>query len=108
VDRIVAAAVGIADTEGLGALSMRRVAGALGLGAMTLYNHVPGKGELVDLMVDLVLGEVYPAGATGRDAPGPGRLARAAHRDGAGQLGPVPASPWLLRVGRRDRRSART
>jgi AcrR family transcriptional regulator len=60
VDRIVAAAVDLADREGLPAVTMRRLAGELGVGAMTLYTHVPGKGELVDLMHDAVLGEVYP------------------------------------------------
>jgi AcrR family transcriptional regulator len=63
VDRIVDAAVRLADAEGLSALSMRRVATDLGVGAMTLYNHVPGKGELVDLMLDSVLGELYPEDA---------------------------------------------
>ncbi|MGY1808874.1 TetR/AcrR family transcriptional regulator [Blastococcus sp. SYSU D00669] len=60
VDRIVAAAVALADREGLAAVSMRRLAGELGVGAMSLYTHVPGKGELVDLMLDSVLGELYP------------------------------------------------
>ena len=60
VDRIVTAAVRLADAEGLAALSMRRVATDLGVGAMTLYSHVPGKGELVDLMLDAVLAELYP------------------------------------------------
>ncbi|MBB3676474.1 TetR/AcrR family transcriptional regulator [Modestobacter versicolor] len=60
VDRIVAAAVQLVDAEGLAAVSMRRVATELGVGAMTLYGHVPGKGELVDLMLDSVLAELYP------------------------------------------------
>lgn len=60
VDRIVQAAVALADAEGLAAVSMRRVAAELGTAAMTLYGHVPGKGELVDLMLDAVLGELYP------------------------------------------------
>jgi AcrR family transcriptional regulator len=60
VGRIVAAAVALADAEGLPAVTMRRVAGQLGVPTMTLYSHVPGKGELVDLMVDAVLGELYP------------------------------------------------
>jgi AcrR family transcriptional regulator len=59
VDRIVSAAIHLADSEGLAALSMRRVAAELGVGAMSLYTHVPGKGELVDLMLDTVLGELY-------------------------------------------------
>jgi AcrR family transcriptional regulator len=60
VDRIVAAAVTLADADGLAAVSMRRVATELGVGAMTLYGHVPGKGELADLMLDAVLAELYP------------------------------------------------
>ena len=58
--RIVSAAVALADAEGLSAVSMRRVAAEVGVPTMTLYGHVPGKGELVDLMVDAVLGELYP------------------------------------------------
>jgi AcrR family transcriptional regulator len=60
VDRIVTAAVRLADSAGLAAVSMRRIAADLGVGAMTLYSHVPGKGELVDLMLDAVLAELYP------------------------------------------------
>jgi AcrR family transcriptional regulator len=58
VDRIVAAAIRVADAEGLAALSMRRVAGELGVGTMSLYTYVPGKAELLDVMLDTVLGEV--------------------------------------------------
>ncbi len=78
IDRIVAAAVSLADSEGLATLSMRRVAAELGVGAMTLYTHVPGKGELVDLMLDHVLGELYADEATtgeaGRDGGWRARL----------------------------------
>jgi AcrR family transcriptional regulator len=58
VGRIVGAAVEVADAEGLGALSMRRVADRLGIGTMSLYTYVPGKAELIDVMLDAVLGEV--------------------------------------------------
>lgn len=54
VDRIVEAAIRIADTEGLEAVSMRRVAAELGTGAMSLYRYVPGKAELLALMLDRV------------------------------------------------------
>ena len=54
LDRIVEAAVRIADEEGLGAVSMRRIATELGTGAMSLYRYVPGKAELLDLMLDRV------------------------------------------------------
>lgn len=57
VDRIARVALDIADTEGIAALSMRRVAEQLGVGTMSLYTHVPGKGELLDVMLDTVYGE---------------------------------------------------
>jgi AcrR family transcriptional regulator len=63
VDEIVAAAIAVADAEGFPAVSMRRVAEGLGKSAMGLYTYVPGKAELVDLMLDTVFGELptsYP------------------------------------------------
>ncbi|MFI9613973.1 TetR/AcrR family transcriptional regulator C-terminal domain-containing protein [Streptomyces sp. NPDC052023] len=54
---IAAAAVRIADAEGLDAVSMRRVAAELGCGTMSLYNYVPRKEDLYELMVDAVSGE---------------------------------------------------
>ncbi|GAB7185977.1 tetracyclin repressor-like C-terminal domain-containing protein [Kitasatospora sp. Ki12] len=56
-ESIAAAAITIADTEGLDAVSMRRVAAALGAGTMSLYNYVPKKEHLLDLMLDAVSGE---------------------------------------------------
>ncbi|WP_399886230.1 TetR/AcrR family transcriptional regulator [Streptomyces sp. BBFR51] len=53
-ERIVEAAVEVADRDGLGAVSMRRIATELGTGTMSLYRYVPGKGELIDLMLDRV------------------------------------------------------
>jgi AcrR family transcriptional regulator len=64
VEGITAAAIAVADADGLGALSMRRVAEHLGKSPMSLYTYVPGKAELVDLMLDRVLAEFpadYPA-----------------------------------------------
>ncbi len=58
VGRITRAAIDIADSEGLGALTMRRVSEVLGVGTMTPYTYVPGKAELLDLMVDTVYGEL--------------------------------------------------
>jgi AcrR family transcriptional regulator len=54
---VVAAGVAIADTEGMAALSMRKVANRLGVGAMSLYTYVPGRSELIELMIDHVYGE---------------------------------------------------
>src|ERR1700730_5484494 len=49
---VVSAATQVADIEGLEAVTMRRVAKALGVVPMTLYTYVPGKAELLDLMLD--------------------------------------------------------
>ena len=57
LESVVRAAIEIADADGLDAVSMRRVAERLGLGTMSLYTYVPGKGELLDLMLDTVYGE---------------------------------------------------
>lgn len=63
VDQILTAAIEVADDEGMTALSMARVAKRVGVAAMSLYTHVPGKAELVELMVDAVMRE--------RELPGP-------------------------------------
>src|SRR2546425_3263482 len=51
---IAAAGVAIADREGIDAVSMRRVAAALGAGTMSLYRHVADRGDLLDAMVEAV------------------------------------------------------
>lgn len=91
VPQITAAAVALADSEGLPALAMRRVAEQLGVSVMSLYTYVPGKGEMIDLMVDGVMGELPTeyAVAGWRD-----RLAALA-RD---QWGMCRRHPWLLQV----------
>ncbi|WP_188190830.1 TetR/AcrR family transcriptional regulator [Nonomuraea sp. SYSU D8015] len=58
VRQIADAAIEVADSEGLEVLSMRRVAERLGVGTMSLYTYVPGKHELIDVMLDTVIGEV--------------------------------------------------
>jgi AcrR family transcriptional regulator len=57
-DEIASAALGIVDTGGAGALSMRALAAALGTGPMTVYNYVPDKEELEELVVAAVVAEV--------------------------------------------------
>ena len=52
------AAIALADEGGIEALSMRKLANDLGVEAMSLYNHVTNKGDLVDAMVDLVVREI--------------------------------------------------
>ncbi|MFJ9693367.1 TetR/AcrR family transcriptional regulator [Kitasatospora sp. NPDC101183] len=63
--RIAASAVAIADAEGLEAVSMSKVAAGFGVSAMALYRYVPGKAELVELMVEEVLAAVPDLTAAG-------------------------------------------
>ncbi|RSN13989.1 TetR/AcrR family transcriptional regulator [Amycolatopsis roodepoortensis] len=64
LDQVIATAVALADSAGEATVSMSQIAKKLGAGTMTLYTYVPGKTELLDLMVDSVLAE--------RNLPGPG------------------------------------
>lgn len=57
LDQIVSAAVELADKDGIDAISMRKVAASLRVGAMSLYTYVPGRDELFELMIDRVYGE---------------------------------------------------
>jgi AcrR family transcriptional regulator len=57
-ERIVSAALGLVDTEGLDAVSTRRLAIELGVSGPSLYNHVATKDDLLDAVVDAVVGEV--------------------------------------------------
>jgi AcrR family transcriptional regulator len=91
VDRIVAAAIAIADAYGLNALSMNRVAQELGSSAMSLYRYVESKDELLALMVDGALGTI-PAPPPDEDwRAGLGRWARAT-------AGAMRAHPWSVQV----------
>jgi AcrR family transcriptional regulator len=92
VAEIAASAIAIADADGLGALTMRKVADGLGVSAMSLYTYVPGKGELIDLMLDTVLAEVsltFDGAAGWRE-----RLDRVARENWQLYL----RHPWLLQV----------
>ncbi|MGW2417958.1 TetR/AcrR family transcriptional regulator C-terminal domain-containing protein [Streptomyces sp. NPDC001709] len=89
--RIAAAAAELADAEGLDAVSMSKVAGTFGVSAMALYRYVPGKTELVELMVESVLAEgPDPAGVPEGDW-------RAGVRQWTRQCARVYAAhPWML------------
>lgn len=63
--QVLRAAVELADREGIDALSMRRLGQELGVEAMSLYNHVASKEDLLGGMVDVVVGEIDPAPADG-------------------------------------------
>lgn len=57
-DRILDAAVALADAEGIEALSMRRIGHALGVEAMSLYNHVANKEDILNGILDVIIGEI--------------------------------------------------
>lgn len=59
-ERVLDAAMRIADGEGLEALTMRRLADELGAGAMSVYHHVPNKDGIVDGILERVVGEMEP------------------------------------------------
>lgn len=66
-ERIVGAAIRLADADGLEAVSLRKVAAALDVGPMRLYGYIATKDELLDLMVDAVHAEIRPAGGGWRE-----------------------------------------
>ncbi|MEU6288390.1 TetR/AcrR family transcriptional regulator C-terminal domain-containing protein [Streptomyces sp. NPDC046988] len=66
-EKIVRAAIRLADADGLEAVSLRKVATALGVGPMRLYGYIAGKEELLDLMVDAVYAEIRPVGDSWRE-----------------------------------------
>lgn len=90
-ERIVAAAVELADEGGLEAVSLRKVAARLNAGPMRLYGYLSTKQELLDLMVDEVYAEILPE--TPGERPGDWReaLGSLAHRTRRAAL----RHPWL-------------
>jgi AcrR family transcriptional regulator len=72
VDAVVAAAIALADDEGLDAVTMRRIAQTLGVAPMTLYTYVPGKSELIELMLDALYADMPRT-----ETPGAARAPRA-------------------------------
>jgi AcrR family transcriptional regulator len=59
-ERVLRAAMAVADEGGLESLTMRRLATELGVEAMSLYNHVANKEDMIDGLVDIVFGEIEP------------------------------------------------
>ena len=59
-ERVLEAAIALADRGGFQSLTMRKLADALGVGVMSLYHYVPNKEDLVDGMIDIVFGEIEP------------------------------------------------
>lgn len=98
LDRIVTAAVAVADAEGLAAVSMRRLSTELGTGTMSLYRYVPGKAELLDLMLDRVLGEPLPANTELPVEAPPADWRASIDAMARTYLDNLRAHPWLLKI----------
>ena len=92
LDQIVGAGIEIADSEGIDALSMRRLATELGMGTMSLYRYVPNKGELLNLMLDHVSGAQH--GRVDPDGDWRATLSAVARRSREMYL----SHRWLLQV----------
>jgi AcrR family transcriptional regulator len=104
-ERVLSAAITLADEGGIKALSMRKLAQELGVEAMSLYNHVANKDDLLDGMVDLVFSEIEPPGAGGdwktelRQRAMATRAALARHRWAIGEMeGRTDHGPANMRV----------
>ncbi|MFG7944391.1 TetR/AcrR family transcriptional regulator [Streptomyces cacaoi] len=91
VHRIVAAAVDVADREGLPAVSMSRVASEVGVTTMALYRYISGKDDLLILMQDAAVGTPPPAPAAEERRAGLERWARAYYAA-------LCAHPWYVRI----------
>lgn len=92
LELVVRAGVTVAKTEGIGALSMSRVAKELGTSAMSLYRYVASKDELVQLMVDEALAEA------GMFEAGDGGWRTELERWAWAELAAYRANPWILYV----------
>ena len=93
-DHIAAAAMSIADQEGLNAVSMRRIAAELGAGTMTLYHYVQTKDEVLTLVFDRFVGEVLLRADEPMPAEWRAALTHIAHRTRAA----LTRHPWILDI----------
>jgi AcrR family transcriptional regulator len=94
LERIVAEAITLADTQGLANLSMKHLAERLGCAKMALYRYVPGKAELVALMVDAALGD--PPQPPADTAPGEQPWRAVLRRWAMAIFARYRAHPWAI------------
>src|SRR5215211_3878855 len=104
-ERVLRAAVALADEGGFASLTMRKLAKELGVEAMSLYNHVANKDDLLDGMIDIVFGEIEPPSPDGdwraelRKRAISTREALRRHPWAVGEMeGRTSQGPWNLRV----------
>src|SRR5215210_6548531 len=90
-DRVLRAAVALADEFGIESLNMRKLAQELGVVPMALYKHVANKDELIGGMVDVIVGEIQPS------VPGADWKSAVRHRILSARRA-LLAHPWASRV----------
>lgn len=98
LEGITDAAIAIADTEGLRAVSMARVAEALGVTTMALYRYVSSKDELLGLMYDAALGDEPGPGVLRTPPPGTPTWRARLHAWCDRQLALIVRHPWLMQA----------
>lgn len=79
-ERILAAAMNLADSSGLEQLSMRNLAAGLGVQAMSLYNHIVNRDDIIDALVDQVIAEIQVPDCAGDWRATMQQRARSAHQ----------------------------
>lgn len=89
-ERILSAGLAIADESGIDALSMRKLGQQLGYEAMSLYNHVANKNDLLDGMLDLVLAEM--------EAPRPDEGLAGIRKAAISAHAALRRHPWVARL----------
>jgi AcrR family transcriptional regulator len=89
-ERVLQAAVAFADEAGIESLSMRRLGQELGVEAMSLYNHVANKDDLLNGITDLVLGEI--------ELPADGDWKQALRRHAISAHDVLVAHPWACKL----------
>jgi AcrR family transcriptional regulator len=94
-DRVIEAALALADEGGVEALSMRKLADALGVKAMSLYNHVANKDDLLDGIVDAAMDEIAAPAADTEWKVAVREIAISAHET-------MLRHPWVVDVGMRQ------
>lgn len=92
---IVRAGTALACSEGVDAVTIRRIAAALGVAPMSLYTHVPGKPELLELMLDAFAADVYPSDDLPSARPD---WRAAAHFVADRNFEKAVAQPWILEI----------
>jgi len=96
-DRVLRAAVALADQAGMSALSMRKLGEALAVEAMSLYNHIASKSDLLDGMIDIVFGEIdLPAEAGDGDGDGEPGWRAAMRRRAISARQVLRRHPWAI------------